>query len=209
MTPSPDDRAMGLAVRELRATRKLSQDAVATLIGISPSTLSRKESGEISIGKHELRKFAQVLKVSVHDIHRIQAEYLRQETEQEAVQSTEPSEGSVARQMQSALEGIGQSIVEVCETSRGRRRQAILEHIVAYAKWLAETSKHSDDVGVQEPIIGEPYTGPMLKAPAIVLGDGTLVERYVPAVSVVRQKMAVSQVGGKLDGNGNQTRRSG
>lgn len=176
---------MGLAIKELRRERGMEQTELAKALGFEHSTMSRKESGRIAVGRHELKAFAKALGTDVSDLVRRQAEYMRMEQQSPPAQQPEASGIGAARQVQAAMEQVGESVLQVCETSTGRRRQMLLDQLVAYARWIAETSRHSDDVGVHDPVIGKPYDGPMLKAPPIVLDDGTLVEKYVPAVSVV------------------------
>ena len=174
---------MGLALKELREAKGIDQDEVAEVLGLETSTISRKESGKIAVGRHQLRAFAKALKSDVQTILRLQGQYLRMEQHESAERPSVSAEVSVVRQMQSALESVGDSLADVCETSSGRRRQVLLDQIVAYAKWLAETSRHADDIGADDPVIGRPYTGPMLKAPPILLDDGTVLEKYVPALT--------------------------
>lgn len=70
-------------LRELRETRKLTQQEVAKLLDIDHTTVSRHESGSRSLSPEDIQKYARLYKVESYELF-IDPKDLQEENEAES-----------------------------------------------------------------------------------------------------------------------------
>jgi transcriptional regulator with XRE-family HTH domain len=65
--------ALGGRIRQLRQARGLTQQVLATAVGVEPETVSRVETGSVAMSIANLGRVAQVLECSLADLFEVAA----------------------------------------------------------------------------------------------------------------------------------------
>ena len=62
-------KSLGLRIRELRKSRKMTQEQVAELVGIETANISYIETGRFAPSVETLAKLSEILEVSLHEFY--------------------------------------------------------------------------------------------------------------------------------------------